>query len=622
MISKEIAMHAKTIGGHCLRSCRGLAALLLSLALLVSGPAAAERHALLIGVGDYGGPGVDLEGPPSDVRALYSVLRERWGFRKEHMSVLLDGGGPVAELGVQAGAASKEGILEALAALQRTTRPGDHIFIYFSGHGTGAKDLRNGWPLPYDTAALVPWGFRANGRSRSELVNELVVGRTDDPDDRDIRSLLLALDDPDPARSRQIFIAVDACYSARAMRSLGGKTRSLPLPAAFMDEPELAGYDTMIAPPRDDYPYANAVIVTASAEHQQALDLSGATLRRYPTLDGEPHGALTDTLLRILIGSSPAIESDGDGRVSYGELFDTLRGLMAGRGFPHDPSYFPLQEQGGGALRTRALFSGASDGDGPSRPGDAIVPQVPLPAASPLDAGPLRLAVQGDDPALAQALGALAGIALDVDNPEILVRQGPQGFSLCTPGGERIAGIDPGQRDLLLATLRHQAWAKGMRAQRNPRQTFAVRVDTAGSRQSGFAVEGEQVVFVVGSDRPVYPALIDIDPAGRIAVLYPKDDSEIALLAPGEPRRLPPAGTDPILVRPAFGMDDVILLGFSERTPLLERLAGADAEPSQPGYQAFRDLLQGALMPDDPGIARAVLRFQTQARQSGDPGCH
>lgn len=577
----------------------------------------AERHALLIGVGDYAGLVRPLAGPAHDVRSLYTALIGRWGFDPDKISVLLDGGGPLGVGEVRAGTATKDGILDALERLQRRTRPGDHIFIYFSGHGTSAKDRNVRWPLPYDTAALVPWGFNATGGSLAELARGLVVGRTEDPHDRDVRSLLSALDDPDPEQSRHLFVAVDACYSARAMRSLGvGQTRGTTLP--FAQEPELSGYDLMLQDVAEDYPYHNVFILTASAEHQEALDLSGSNLRRFPTRDGLPHGAFTDTLLRILNGDLAAIETGRNGQISYGELFETLRAHMADRGYGHEPAYFPIMEQGGLELRSRGVFT---DAKSLASGADATAPSAPKPA--PPLAGtsiePLRIALQIDDEALRQRLetATVDGVVLDARNPELQVQEHAARISLCTPGGEQVASLSGSERDRLLPALRHQGWTKQLRAHRHPRQGFAVSVDTAGSRQAGLAVGGELVAFVVGSEQAVYPVLINIDPAGLVTVLYPANHHELIPLEAGTPQRLPPPGHSPIVVRPPFGMDDIVLLGFTERIPLLDSLVGATIAPGDPRYPT----VQQALLPTDPGIARALMRLKTQDRDSKDSTC-
>jgi hypothetical protein len=229
--------------------------------------------------------------------------------------------------------------------------------------------------------------------------------------------------------------------------------------------------------------------------------------------------------------------------------------------------------------------------------------------------GPLRVAPLVDDPELAKTLERTAGILPDAENPEILIRQHKGGFTLCTPAGEQIASPNKGE---LVPYLIHQQWAKRLRAHQNAKSSFTLYLDTDGRRQAGLAFSGEHIVFRVGTERSIYPVLVDVDAAGLISVLYPGKTSELVRLEADQTRRLPPDKTSfSIEVKPAYGMDDVVLLGFTEKSRLLEKLVGATAAPGDPLYQT----LASALMPDDPGIAVALLRLKTQDTEDVDAGC-
>ena len=106
---------------------------LLLMALLCSQSAlGAEKHALLIGIGDYSlvSGFSDLRGPRNDVAIMKKVLEgERFGF--DHVTVLLD---------EQATHSRIEKAFKALAARTRAEDVGS-VFIYFSGHGSQTRDL-------------------------------------------------------------------------------------------------------------------------------------------------------------------------------------------------------------------------------------------------------------------------------------------------------------------------------------------------------------------------------------------------------------------------------------------------------------------------------------------------
>lgn len=564
-----------------------------------------ERHALLIGVGAYDQK--PLEGPQWDVRALCGLLNDTYGFDAAHIQVLLDGGGERLPCAARpAKAATKEGILDAIEALQHSTRPGDHIFIYFSGHGTSAQAPGNDWPLPYNTAALVPWKYPFGTLvSRAKAVEALVVGHTDDPDDRDVRALLLKLEDEDPARSRHIFIAVDACFSARAMRNIATiPTRNYP--QSFTDE---EGFDDGIVGPSrqryDRYPYRHTFIVSAAAEDQEACDIPRRLLRRFPTHDERPHGGFTDALIRVLQRGN-AIDGNGDGIPTYGDLFDAVRAEMVQRQFPQDPTYHPIMQEGGDRLRAKTLFSGA----------DNVPPERPEAPLRRQETDLLRVVIDIDDPVLSARLRAIEQIALVSDAPEIRIRRHGAGYVLCSGSDEQVAAIERADPGTLSEYLLHQAWAKRLRAYRNPKQAFALSLDFDGTRQAGLASKGEKIEFAIATERDAYPVLIDVDPAGAITVLYPVKPTEVVPLGPSR-RKVLPDDSFQIEVRPPFGMDDVVLLGFSRRTKALDALVGAAAERGDKGYQR----LAQALTPTDADVSFSILRLKTQSRANADAAC-
>ena len=88
--------------------------------------ASAANHALLIGIGKY--KTRTLEGPPHDVAALRAVLVSKYNYHPENIRTLINQ------------EAVKARILDEIKQLALRTRPGDRIFIYFSGHGTSRRD--------------------------------------------------------------------------------------------------------------------------------------------------------------------------------------------------------------------------------------------------------------------------------------------------------------------------------------------------------------------------------------------------------------------------------------------------------------------------------------------------
>ena len=137
--------------------------------------AGAENHALLIGIGKY--QQRTLEGPPFDVAALAGMLIAHYDFPKENIHTLVNE------------EAVKIRILDEIQLLTRRTRPGDRVFIYFSGHGTSRRDDLLALPLPHSSGALVPADFNASpGQTDKSLLAQLIIGK------RDLRPTLARLD--------------------------------------------------------------------------------------------------------------------------------------------------------------------------------------------------------------------------------------------------------------------------------------------------------------------------------------------------------------------------------------------------------------------------------------------
>ncbi len=292
--------------------------LLLVLLLASSGAAQASprrganetsKHALLIGVGAYPPPVTTLDGPPHDVDALRRRLVGAWGFDAANVAVLID-----AE-------ATRGAILEGLDRLADATRPGDYVFLYYSGHGTSAYDreLRLDAEIGKWTGALIPYDYGASGSASAAA--RLIVGS------RDLRPRLAALD-----RDREVFVVFDTCFAGNSVRSISGRpvrwselparpasarpARSLERAEDPFDADPISGADPIFGAATSrpqPYPYQGLIYLAAARKFERAEDLLPSE-----TSDGRPHGALTHALLRGLAG---AADVDGDDRLSYRELY-------------------------------------------------------------------------------------------------------------------------------------------------------------------------------------------------------------------------------------------------------------------------------------------------------------
>jgi uncharacterized caspase-like protein len=119
-----------------------LAALVLG--VLVAPQARADKYALLIGIDQYRESDFinPLSAAGADAVALGKTLVEVAGFPADHVNVLTSGGDSVP---------SRGHILHALDILAREVKPGDLVFVFYSGHGWSPKDSDVSYLLPYDT---------------------------------------------------------------------------------------------------------------------------------------------------------------------------------------------------------------------------------------------------------------------------------------------------------------------------------------------------------------------------------------------------------------------------------------------------------------------------------------
>lgn len=368
------------------------------------GPAGAAHHALLIGISDYSFM-PDLPGAVNDVDAFHDALVGHWGYEEQDIVTLKDG------------AATKAAMRTAIAGLVERSTAGDHVLIYFSGHGTSREDTRTAWPLPYTTGALVPVDFRPSG-SLDAQVQSLVVGRWD------LRPWLEPLDNG----GRQVLVIVDACFSGNAVRGTAA-TRGLTLRHVAL------GYDAPLAegtagpsplhaadrPRGDSYPFHNVLYLGAASEFEPATEISAARLADYPTHDGKAHGAFTDALLRFLTGVE-AVDDNQDGAFTYAELYDSARRFMADRGYPQTPARLPAS----GAIASRLMAQPVLGLDYPA-----------LTGAAP--GGTLAIRVPASFAWLRRQLAGLPGIALTETAPDLTVRRDGNRLHLYRADGGLVA---------------------------------------------------------------------------------------------------------------------------------------------------------------------------------------
>lgn len=212
----------------------------------------AEQRALLVGVGKYVTPNIDLPGIDLDLERMRETLK-LMGFQDGQIHTLMDEQATAANVTDELKTWLKEGV-----------QPNDRVVFYFSGHGSnvpdGTKDEDDGVDevLVMHDMKLT----RTNGRAR-------MTGMIDD--DR-LSAMIAAIP------SKNIWMIVDACHSGTVSRSLTLKNRSLGAEPVFVKSFNYTGMPepktTLTRSIQQGAPSVNFVSLSAANDGEKAIGTS------------------------------------------------------------------------------------------------------------------------------------------------------------------------------------------------------------------------------------------------------------------------------------------------------------------------------------------------------------
>ena len=522
-----------------------LAALAL-LACCIAAPASAAQWALLVGVGDYPGAAFDLEGPAHDVAALRRELVENLGYPEAHVNALVDAN------------ATRANILDALRRLARDAAPGDFVLVYLSGHGTSAYDPNRPVALAHDTGAFVPVDYQAHGSEQRKL-DTLLVGS------RDLRPVLAAIDE----KGVHGLVLIDSCYSRNTSRSLHATT-----PPVYRSlDSGLRARSIGVVSKTDDYPYSRLLTMAASGAREVAIDLNDPAR----TLDGKPHGAFTDSVLRAL-RELPGADANNDAVVTNQEFFADVKLRMAVANIPHSPQMLPSPGADRRDLAGQAAFAVSS-----TRPADP----APLPTAL------LRVHVEGALPLVADAINQTDALAFARNAPDLVVRHSRDAFHILTPYGDAVASLSTERA--AASALRQQPWIRELVWSLGQASgTFGIRISLRGETFE----EGDELEVTATPRTSGHLLVLDIPPSGALRVLHPSNEDELRLTAAQSPI------TFRAQVTPPFGMDYVVAYAFPQAPPFYDARLFKDAEIA-PGTALHRQLAMAFTVVGETTIALA-----------------
>jgi hypothetical protein len=501
----------------------------LLLCALICHPAGARNVALLVAVGQFGDPALktaQLLGPAIDIDSMQRALTERWGFQPGDVVALRDQ------------EATREHILDQIAALEQRSAPGDTVLIYFSGHGTSANDNNNNYDLPYATGAWVPYDLDYS--STAAAARTLIVGR------RDLVPRLKRLDQG----GRWVVVVSDSCFSGQVVRAFGqafSHSRFLPM---NMRDLGVAHVNTVVSarPQPPPYPYQHVVLLSGASDSETGADISTAqALLQAPTLDGKFHGAFTDAFLRLLDGQLLT------GAFNYAQGREALTTFLEHRNFAQHPQLLPAIAEDPQDIGSRP-FLGMNLAAQPS----------PIAAAPAVRDAALHLRFESVSAALKTRIAGLSGVAIVEREGDMTLRQRGEQVQLLGPAGDPIVSTSAGDPNLI-KRIAAQAWLNRVLPAGNG--ILGLRAETDPGSRGNTYVQCETFVFEVRLQKPAYVMLLDLDSEGNLTVLYPTRASERQIVTSGAPRAIP--GTDPkehILVTAPFGSDQVAVMAF-ERLP-------------------------------------------------------
>ncbi len=485
----------------------------------------AANHALLIGVGEYSHlKKYNLEGPPYDVAVMESLLKNSPGFSPDRIATLVNN------------QASRENILNALKNLQDSTEPGDFIFIYFSGHGTGSYDPdKKDWGIDPCTGALLPADFSPD-KKISNMMNSLIIGK------RDIRPVLEKLE-----KDRQIFVLFDSCYSGDAVRSFikqHGKPKYVPLPGIedLTDSGETAVYGacSIEEPP---YPYKNVIYISASSRKELARDITQSDIEygNIKTVDGKPHGALTDALIQAFQGAG---DSNHDGKITYNEVYHYVREDVTRR-FSHTPQILYAEEKRD--MLDKAIFDK-----------NFTAPDSSKPDITDTDKK-LKIRLEKPEKFFEKRISEIQGVIITEKDYDILITLTEGAYRLYLPNDVMLISYPKSKPDDVIERIRRQIQIRELTELSFPNQKFNVYLSMMG--QKGVLTENDTIGFVIRPEADSHILLINIDPAGLVNVIYPCYDKELAMVKANQDLSFPELSK---VVAPNFGTEYVKVFAFKK----------------------------------------------------------
>jgi metacaspase-1 len=246
------------------------------------------KKALLVGI-NYINSDLQLSGCLNDAKSIYFMLRNKFGFEQANMAGLLEKD------------ATRKGIISGMKWLVHGAKPGDVLFISYSGHGSQVKDV-NGDEADGLDESIIPYDWTMKG----EIIDD------------EIHAIFSTL-----PKGVQVVAVFDSCHSGTIMDlRFNVKNVFNPKPDVFTLEEKIDKLEGDVA--------ASIVCFSGCMDNQTSADTFEDNLSR---------GAMTWAFMKAL-DSHP-----NPSGAKLSELLFLMRALMKKHGYQQTASLsssFPL----------------------------------------------------------------------------------------------------------------------------------------------------------------------------------------------------------------------------------------------------------------------------------------
>lgn len=272
------------------------------------------KRALLVGINHYLEPGNDLNGCLNDLRLMYKILKEIYGFTE--FAILDDN------------KATRKNWITTLTNLSKRSKSGDWLAVVYSGHGSQA-------PCTTNTAS-----FEQDG------MDEIVIAYDHDWDnplrDDEFNAIIRSTN---PAVN--LYWHLDCCFSGTMLRNKAPEKNGHPIRNRYLSPPlhvvlesgeidldedlnlntSRKRKDKMMLKPfmKDTTTQGNAILISGCSDKETSSDAW------MPTSNGKGryHGAMTFYLAQTL--------REANWKISYAKLVEIMNQKLKRDGFDQTP---------------------------------------------------------------------------------------------------------------------------------------------------------------------------------------------------------------------------------------------------------------------------------------------